>query len=176
VPRGAISSLPALTKEEPNWDIAQHFRFRLSYLSVRLVYCELRERTRGQRIDNIPMYGQPEIARPDSLKKADEDFIAKASAGFDGNRRAASDAWIAEGDRYMRERNLDYAMRRYNQAWLLNPDGYKPYWGFARVTLEQQKFDEAFRYFEKARQLIDDKYQEAALVSDIGIGINNRPT
>ena len=90
--------------------------------------------TGGQRIDNIPMYGQPEITRPDFLKKADEDFIAKASGGFGGDRKAASDAWIAQADKYMREENLDYAMRRYNQAWLLNPDSYKPYWGFARVA------------------------------------------
>jgi len=34
--------------------------------------CATESRT---RIDNIPMYGQPAIERPDVLKKADEDFF-----------------------------------------------------------------------------------------------------
>src|SRR5215470_10767765 len=35
-----------------------------------------------QRIDNIPMYGQPAIPRPDFAKRADETFIKEAAAGF----------------------------------------------------------------------------------------------
>lgn len=81
-----------------------------------------------QRIDNIAMYGQPEIARPDFLKKADEDFIKQATSGF-GSREAASKAWFAEAEKFMSQRNLDFAMRRYNQSWLLNPNNYQPYWG-----------------------------------------------
>jgi hypothetical protein len=46
----------------------------------------------ANRIDNIPMYGQPEIPRPDFLKKADEDFIKQAVAGL-GSREKASEAW-----------------------------------------------------------------------------------
>ena len=41
------------------------------------------------------------------------------------------------------ERNLDFAMRRYNQAWLLNPSGFKPYWGIARVLMESGRPDES---------------------------------
>jgi len=37
----------------------------------------------------------------------------------------------------MSEGNLDYAMRRYNQSWLLNPNNYQPYWGFGRILLQQ---------------------------------------
>jgi len=120
------------------------------------------------------MYGQPDINRPEYLKKADENFIAQASALYGGDRSAASDAWIAEGDKHMKDRNLDYAMRRYNQAWLLNPDSFRPYWGFARVATAQHKFDEAFTYFQKAMELINDKYQEAALVCDFGIAYHNK--
>src|SRR4029450_7180882 len=75
----------------------------------------------GTRIDNIPMYGQPEIVRPDSLKQADEDFVAKVVAGF-GSREKASEAWYTQADEFMRQGNLDLAMRRYNQSWLLNPN------------------------------------------------------
>jgi len=119
------------------------------------------------RIDNIPMYGQPKIDRPDFLKKADRDLIEKAIQGF-GSREEASKAWYAQGDKFMREGNLDFAMRRYNQSWLLNPNNYQPYWGFARVLLEQNKVDDAIQYLEKSEALIDDLYQKVALLSDMG--------
>lgn len=121
-----------------------------------------------QRIDNIPMYGQPNIPRPDFLKKADEDFIQQASSGFGGSREAASKAWFAEAERFMSQRKLDYAMRRYNQSWLLNPDNYQPYWGFGRVMLERDRMDESIEYLEKAIKLCEDPYQKVAILSDTG--------
>ena len=114
-----------------------------------------------QRIDSIPMYGQPAIPRPDNLKKADEDFIKEAVAGL-GSREAASKAWFAQGEEYMQRRDLDYAMRRYNQSWLLNPGNYQPYWGFGRVMLERGKFEEAIQHLDKAKSLVDDQHGKAA--------------
>jgi tetratricopeptide (TPR) repeat protein len=121
-----------------------------------------------QRIDNIPMYGQPQLPRSEPLRKADEDFIAQASSGFGGNRNAASDAWWKQAEEYVANRNLDFAMRRYNQAWLLNPSSYKPYWGFGRVMLERGEVDDAIKHLDKAKQLCTDTSQRPALVSDIG--------
>ena len=123
--------------------------------------------TTGPRIDNVPMYGQPALERPEALKRADEDFIKQASGGF-GSREKASLAWWMQGEKYMQEGNLDYAMRRYNQSWLLNPDSFRPYWGFGRVLLQQGQVDEAIKYLEKANLLVDDEYQKVALLSDTG--------
>ena len=126
-----------------------------------------------QRIDNIPMYGQPTIPRPEHLKKADEDFIKEAIAGL-GTREAASKAWYAQGDEYMQKRDLDLAMRRYNQSWLLNPNNYQPYWGFGRVMLERGKFEDAIQHLEKAKDLVDDQYQKIALLVDLGTAYSVR--
>ena len=126
-----------------------------------------------ERIDNIPMYGQPAIPRPEHLKKADEDFIKDAVAGL-GSREVASKAWFAQGDEYMQKRNLDFAMRRYNQSWLLNPNNYQPYWGFGRVMLERGKFEEAALHLEKAKELVDDPYQKVALLVDLGTAYSVR--
>ncbi|WP_132920900.1 tetratricopeptide repeat protein [Sulfurirhabdus autotrophica] len=120
-----------------------------------------------KRIDNIPMYGQPAIPRPDFLKQADEDFIKQASEGF-GNREAASKAWFAQAEQFVAKDDLDFAMRRYNQSWLLNPNNYQPYWGFGRVMLQRGKFEEAIQYLEKSKQLADDPFQKTALLSDLG--------
>lgn len=121
--------------------------------------------TSGTRIDNVPMYGQPAVERPEILKTADENFIKQASEGL-GGRERASVAWWMEGDKFMREGNLDYAMRRYNQSWLLNPNSFRPYWGFGRVLLEQGQLDESIKHFERANQLVDDEYQKVALLTD----------
>lgn len=121
-----------------------------------------------QRIDYKPMYGQPDIPRPEYMKKTDEDFIKTASGGFGGNRKDASLAWMAEAERFMQKGDLYNAMRRYNQSWLLNPDSFLPYWGFGRVMLERHEFNESIKYFEKATQLIDDEFQKPALLSDVG--------
>lgn len=119
----------------------------------------------GDRIDNIPMYGQPSIPRPEILKLADDAFIVSASAGL-GSRENASKAWAAQGDRFMGEGNFDFAMRRYNQSWLLNPNNFQPYWGFGRVLLEFGKLDEALEHFETANKLVDDPFQKVALLAD----------
>lgn len=120
-----------------------------------------------QRIDNLPMYGQPEIARPDTLKKADAEFVRQATASF-GSREAASRAWFQEAERFMGAGNLDLAMRRYNQSWLLDPNNYQPYWGFARVLLEQDKFEAATAMFGKAIQLCNEPEWKGTLLSDTG--------
>ena len=129
----------------------------------------------GTRIDNVPMYGQPEVKRPDALKKADKDFIKKAVGGF-GTREKASKAWWAQGEKFMSQGNLDYAMRRYNQSWLLNPNNYQPYWGFGRIQLQKGKVDNAIKHLKKAESLINDKYQKVALLVDLGTAYSVKGT
>jgi len=40
--------------------------------------------------------------------------------------------------------------------------------------LRRHKYDEAFKHFERAKQLIDDPYQELALFSDVAVGYHNK--
>jgi len=122
----------------------------------------------SQRIDDKPMYGQPEIPRPGYMQKIDEVFINEAISGFGGDRNEASIAWAAVAEDFFRKGNLHYAMRRYNQAWLLDPENYLAYWGFGQVALARDEFDSSIKYLEKAKKLINDTYQEPALLSDTG--------
>ncbi|MBM3560992.1 MAG: hypothetical protein FJX53_14170 [Alphaproteobacteria bacterium] len=114
------------------------------------------------------MYGRPQIARPPLLQDADAAFIRDATAGL-GSREAASKVWFAQAERFLAEGNLDFAMHRYNQSWLLDPNNYQPYWGFGRWMLQQDRPDEAIGHFEQARQRIDDPFQLPALLSDAGV-------
>ena len=113
-----------------------YFHIFFACLNAALLISGCASTPTGSRIDNVPMYGQPEIVRPDFLQQADEQFIREAVAGF-GTREKASDIWWAQAEEFMAQNNLDFAMRRYNQSWLLNQNNFKAYWGFARVLLEQ---------------------------------------
>jgi len=113
------------------------------------------------------MFGQPGIPRSEDLKKRDEVFIREASIRY-GNRLAASRALAAEGWTAARRGVFDLAMRRFNQAWLLNPKNYQAFWGFGAVLSERGKLTEALEQLENARSLVDDNAQRAALLSDMG--------
>lgn len=125
----------------------------------------------GVRIDNVPMYGQPEEPRSPEQLKADQVFIETASKEF-GGREKASSIWYLRGDKYFAEKNYDYAMRRYNQSWLLNPDNYQPYWGFGRVMLQINEFERSVKNFKKAKELVDDDFQKVALLGDYGAALS----
>jgi len=115
------------------------------------------------------MYGQPSIVRPDFWKRADADFIANASAGFGGDRKAASKAWSGEANRFLAQRNLDYAMRRFNQAWLLDDTNHEVYWGFGCVMVEADRFGDGVRFIQQGIGLCQDRSQLPAIYSDLGV-------
>lgn len=115
------------------------------------------------------MYGQPRIPRPAALQKADADFVRKVTTDF-GDAKKASNLWIDQAERFIEQRNLDYAMRRYNQAWLLDSTNYRAFWGFGRVSLELSKYTETIDHLERARELCGDDYQRPALLADLGTG------
>jgi tetratricopeptide (TPR) repeat protein len=115
----------------------------------------------------LPMYGQPEIARPEDLKKIDEAFIRDATFRF-GSRGSASRALSEQGWAEVRKGALDVAMRRFNEAWLLNPKNYQAFWGFGAVLSEQGKLTSALEQLETARELVDDPKQKVLLLCDLG--------
>ena len=101
----------------------------------------------------LPMYGYPDREKPDYLKKSDKEFIKAATA--EHTRGEASDHFAAKGWELGRKGDYATAMTRFNQAWLLNPDSYKPYWGFGIILKQQANLPEAVTHFEKALSLMD---------------------
>lgn len=115
----------------------------------------------------LPMFGQPKIARPENLKKADEAFIQNSTLRY-GSRQVGSNTLAAQGWAAVRSRQADLAMQRFNQAWLLNPKNYNAFWGFGAVLSEKGKLAEALEQLEAARELIEDPTQRVALLCDLG--------
>jgi tetratricopeptide (TPR) repeat protein len=104
------------------------------------------------RIDEIPMYGGIDRSKVPKLKAGDEKFISDVTAHF-GSREKASVVWINQGYRFYRQDQIGMAMRRFNQAWLLNPNNPDVYAGFAAVLHDQKKSCDAMKMMEKALAL-----------------------
>jgi tetratricopeptide (TPR) repeat protein len=117
--------------------------------------------------DTLPMFGQPKITRSEDLKKSDDAFVRDSTLRF-GNRQAGSNALATQGWTAVRSGQHDLAIRRFNQAWLLNPKNYSVFWGFGAVLSAKGKLSEALGYLETARELVDDPKQRVALLCDLG--------
>ena len=117
--------------------------------------------------ENLPMYGQPGIVRPDDQKKADAAFARQETTKY-GSPGAASRVRVAQGWASLRNGKPELALQQFNQAWLLNSKNYQVFWGFGAVLGEQRKLAEAIEHLEVANQLIDEQSQKVALLSDLG--------
>jgi Tfp pilus assembly protein PilF len=100
-------------------------------------------------IDQVPMYGGMDRSAAKDLKEGDEKFIEGAAEAF-GSREKASSAFVDQAFRFYGKDDLQGAMRRFNQAWLLNPNNPEVYWGFASVLHDQGKTCEAMKMIDKA--------------------------
>ena len=100
-----------------------------------------------QRIDELPMYGGFDRSTKGKLIKADEKLISGTKEQF-GSREKASIAFVNTAFRYYQQGKNKKAMRRFNQAWLLNPDNPEVYWGFASLLHDSGDYCEGFRLLE----------------------------
>jgi tetratricopeptide (TPR) repeat protein len=133
------------------------------------------QRTAPPDLSLIPMYGYPEIEKPELLKKVDDDFI-KSVVGPNESREEVSKQFAGEGWQYYREGDLSNAMRRFNQAWLLDPNNYLPYWGFGILLFAQRKSSEAIPHLEKALSLLDNEGAKPPLLSDTARAYSSQAT
>ncbi|WP_223787780.1 hypothetical protein [Marinicella meishanensis] len=88
----------------------------------------------GVRIDQVPMYGGMDRSADPRLAAGDAQFTAQVLAEY-GDPRTGSLAYVDQGFAYYAEDNLDDAMRRFNQAWLLDDSNPEVYYGFGSVLL-----------------------------------------
>jgi tetratricopeptide (TPR) repeat protein len=103
-------------------------------------------------IDQVPMYGGMDRSAYPDLRAADETFIRGVTKEF-GSREAASRNFVNYAFELYRKDDLARAMRRFNQAWLLNPNNAEVYWGFASVIHDRGDFCQSIMMMEKAIEL-----------------------
>ena len=101
--------------------------------------------------NEIPMYGG--VNSP-AQATADQKFfeaVRKTGRSFeDASDHAAMRGWQA-----LKKGDLSTAMKRLNQAWLLNKENGGVYWGFAIIVMERdQDFVSSEKFFRRALELV----------------------
>ena len=100
-------------------------------------------------MNELPMYG--EVEKTPAQIEADNEFIKTITK--DQTRKEASQYAAFRGWEYCNKGDLSTAMKRFNQAWLLDPENPAVFWGFGVVLGKQFKFDEVS--IDKLDQSID---------------------
>ncbi len=108
----------------------------------------------SQDLSLLPKYGS--LPKSDALKEADAAFLADIDKQYHGERGKASEDAAARGWQYLSQRNVETAMRRFNQAWLLNNNNGIAIWGMAAAEGSLGNFDESLKLFTEAERLVGD--------------------
>lgn len=103
-----------------------------------------------EKTNLLPMYGR--LKKCDEQLKIDKEFLADCDKIFK-DRNEATRHHIDKGWEYFYKNDLDTAMMRFNQAWLLDSTNADIYWGFGNILGKQNKFKESIPYFDKSLKL-----------------------
>lgn len=103
--------------------------------------------------NTLPMYGatsykQYVSKRGSEIKSVDEAFITDATKNQ--TREEAVKGVIKLGWSYIIKNDLDTAMMRFNQAWLLDQDNFNVQWGYGAIFGTKGELQKSADYFDKA--------------------------
>ena len=115
----------------------------ISALSIiALVGCASAPRQRS--INEIPEYGnQPKSAE---MLQADQEFLALTK----GKEKESFDHMMNVGWSFFKRGDIGTAIKRFNQAWLIDSTRYESYWGFAAAEGRLNNLETSKHYYEKA--------------------------
>src|SRR5882757_5244794 len=108
----------------------------------------------AQETNLLPKYGL--LPKPEWQKKSDEAFLKAIDQQYKGNRKQASKDHSGYGWQYLQQGDYPTAMKRFNQAWLLDNSNGSALWGMAAIEASWGKFDESLKLFAEAEALIGD--------------------
>jgi Tfp pilus assembly protein PilF len=110
-----------------------------------LLFCLISSAALAQSLNEQPMFGG--LPKSPAMLKADAEFIATAAKY--GDRAQTSDRSVALGWQYLGKRDIPTAMKRFNQAWLLDPANGDAFHGFAVIVMDRDhdaaKADQMFQ-------------------------------
>ncbi|KKR31772.1 MAG: Tetratricopeptide TPR_1 repeat-containing protein [Candidatus Falkowbacteria bacterium GW2011_GWF2_39_8] len=98
--------------------------------------------TGNVEVNTLPMYGGMDKTESiDEFKKL-------------GNQRFVESKNTVElGWQYYNQKDFDTAMKRFNQAWMLDQENPDVFWGFGIISAEKGNIDDAIKYLKMAYQL-----------------------
>ncbi len=112
------------------------------------------------QLNELPMYGH--IQKTTRQQQTDKEYIKTMTE--DGRSPEAAAEYVARiGWNAFYEGDCSLAIKRFNQAWLLNPKNQLALWGFACICLDRGQVEEAVRYY---RMAIDSGPENSKLQKD----------
>ena len=117
-------------------------------------------------VNEVPFFAG--VKKTPEQLKADSEFVELAIKEK-GSRAAAADHLVKRGWEACDQNDFATAARRFNQAWLIDPDNAKVYHGFGVWAGKQQKIGDAVRYLLKAVELCG---TDPAILHDLGFAYN----
>ena len=120
-------------------------------------------------INELPMYGH--LTKTAAQKRADKKYI-KTMTKNGRSRAEAADMAAKAGWNFYYKGSRSTAIKRFNQAWLLDPENQLALWGSAGICQDREQWDEAIKYFEMAldkgpeNAMLDRDYQNALLAME----------
>jgi hypothetical protein len=101
--------------------------------------------------NTLPLFGGTGVVKTPLQMKSDEEFVQK-SIQLAGTREKACPEVLKLGWATLQQGDTTTAMKRFNQAWLLDPSNPEVYKGFATTLRKQGKNVEADRIEGLARK------------------------
>ena len=150
---------------------SQVLRSKLFIFFILMLFCRVAFAENKQvPIEEQPMYGS--IPPTPELQKANDEFI-KEIVKANGSKEAALQLTLDIAWDYLKKGDLKLAMKRLNQAWLLDPNNARVHFGFGLVLVEQHNDQEAIKSYTKAIE-IDSKlsiayYNRAGSYNTLGL-------
>ena len=107
----------------------------------------------------LPKYGS--APKTQVQKDADSKLIAEMDKQFKGDRKKAAQEAATRGWQLLRQGNAADAMRRFNQAWLLDKSNGLALWGMAAVQGGTGQGAQALQLLAEAEKSIGDDFDFA---------------
>lgn len=114
-------------------------------LAQQMSYAEWQTKARSQ-VNLRPEYGN--ITKSQDEVDVDNKFI-ETVLKQDTTRKNGSEHLVKLGFTYLYRGDLETAMKRFNQAWLLDPKNENAYWGYAAVYFSFNDINEASKQLDK---------------------------
>lgn len=115
-----------------------------------MIICQLSCRSQvecPEGINVIPMYG--EVTKCEQQIRLDKEFISESEQQFK-SKKIAAEYYVSKGWEYFYKNDDNTAMKRFNQAWLLDDSNPEIYWGFGNLLGRKNKFEESLKYLKKS--------------------------
>lgn len=114
----------------------------------------------AQNINLLPKYGT--VVKDQCLLDADAQFLSEVDAHYKGDRKQAAHDVAVSAWKILRQGNAAVAMRRFNQAWLIDSQNGSALWGMAIITGKAGNLEQSLKLFAEAADLVGGNVDFAA--------------